>query len=49
MGALGDNQALLLSRTEEKQCSDSYISKCEKLLNIEKDFKNFLSKAVIVS
>lgn len=32
-----------------KQCSDSYISKCEKLLNIEKDFKKFISKAVIVS
>lgn len=49
MGALGGKQALLLSKTEEKQCSDSYISKCEKLLNTEKDFKKFLSKAVTVS
>ena len=32
MGALGGNQALLLSKTEEKQCSDSYTSKCEKII-----------------
>lgn len=48
MGALGGQSSTII-KNEEKQCSDSYISKCEKLLNIEKDFKKFISKAVTVS